>query len=406
MHHDLLFIGLFITCGLCLIPLLEKLHLPWPAALIASGFIGSELVTTYGVDLSLRWHSLRSLFLDLLIPVLIYDAVLKIKIGDLRQHMLAIVLFSLPFTVLTALLSGTILYFFIGHPTGFPLASALTAGALLSITNPIATIKLFSRCPKPLRTIISGESLFNSIVAISLFSFCVSYSIDLQNTSMTQAIHTFGQQLIGALGIGLLSGTLSYLLLRLSNKPNNQTLVSFLVCVSTVYLSNLWLGGAGITAAFISSLLLVYLSDRNDIIKKTAQPRLAPMFLQWNFISYIAAVITFTIMGISITADMFSQQWLAMLIGLFASLLARYVLVHSMGFKLLPAQQRNYMALGGVRGMAVVALAISLPTELTAWWTIQSIAYAVVLFSILLQTPLLSQKIERQSASFANGDRL
>ena len=397
MHHDLLFIGLFIAGGLCLIPLLEKLHIPWPAALIASGFIGSELVTAYGIDLSLRWHSLRSLFLDLLIPVLIYDAVLKMKIGDLRQHILAIVLFSLPFTLLASLLTGIILYFFIGHTTGFPLASALTAGALLSITNPIATIKLFSGCPKPLRTIISGESLFNSIVAISLFSFCISYSIDLQNTSITHAINTFGKQLIGALCIGTLSGTLSYLLIKLSNKPNNQTLISFLLCISTAYLSNLWLGGAGITSVFISGLLLAYLSDRENIIKQSKQPSLAPMFLHWNFISYIAAVVIFTIMGISITTEMFSQQWLAMLIGLFSSLLVRYVLVHSMGFKLLPTRQRNYMALGGVRGMAVVALAISLPTELTAWWTIQSIAYAVVLFSILLQTPLLARKIERQN---------
>jgi CPA1 family monovalent cation:H+ antiporter len=43
------------------------------------------------------------------------------------------------------------------------------------------------------------------------------------------------------------------------------------------------------------------------------------------------------------------------------------------------------MYLGGTRGAVTIALALSIPIELDAWFTIQSIAYAVVLFGLLVQ---------------------
>ena len=41
------------------------------------------------------------------------------------------------------------------------------------------------------------------------------------------------------------------------------------------------------------------------------------------------------------------------------------------------------------------ALALSLPLEIGAWYTIQSIAYGVVLFSIFAQTPMLEPIFRR-----------
>ncbi len=39
------------------------------------------------------------------------------------------------------------------------------------------------------------------------------------------------------------------------------------------------------------------------------------------------------------------------------------------------------MLWGGLRGAVTLALALSLPTSLGYWWTIQSIAFGVVLFT-------------------------
>ena len=43
--------------------------------------------------------------------------------------------------------------------------------------------------------------------------------------------------------------------------------------------------------------------------------------------------------------------------------------------------------------MAPLALALSLPVELAYWWTIQSIAFGAVLFSLLVQAPSLRERI-------------
>jgi CPA1 family monovalent cation:H+ antiporter len=40
---------------------------------------------------------------------------------------------------------------------------------------------------------------------------------------------------------------------------------------------------------------------------------------------------------------------------------------------------------GGLRGAIAIALVLSLPTSLPYWWTIQSMVFGVVLFSLLVQ---------------------
>ena len=53
---------------------------------------------------------------------------------------------------------------------------------------------------------------------------------------------------------------------------------------------------------------------------------------------------------------------------------------------------RGYQAIifwGGLRGAVVVALALSIPLELEYWYTVQSIAYGVVLFTLFIQAPTI-----------------
>jgi len=44
---------------------------------------------------------------------------------------------------------------------------------------------------------------------------------------------------------------------------------------------------------------------------------------------------------------------------------------------------------GGLRGAVTLALSLSLPTTLDYWWTIQSIAFDVVLFTLFVQAPTM-----------------
>ena len=61
----------------------------------------------------------------------------------------------------------------------------------------------------------------------------------------------------------------------------------------------------------------------------------------------------------------------------------------------LPYASRSILFWGGLRGAVTLALALSLPTSLDYWWTIQSIAFGVVLFTLLVQATTMASVIQR-----------
>ena len=56
----------------------------------------------------------------------------------------------------------------------------------------------------------------------------------------------------------------------------------------------------------------------------------------------------------------------------------------------IPLRYQTLMFWGGIRGAVTLALALSLPVELDYWWTIQSIAFGVVLFTLFVQAPTVA----------------
>jgi CPA1 family monovalent cation:H+ antiporter len=100
---------------------------------------------------------------------------------------------------------------------------------------------------------------------------------------------------------------------------------------------------------------------------------------------------------------MFRYQWLAMLIGIGAVLITRALLVYALlppvkwipGVSQISLAHRTALFWGGLRGAATLALALSLPLELDAWWTVQSMAYGVVLFALFVQAPSLGLLLKR-----------
>ncbi len=123
----------------------------------------------------------------------------------------------------------------------------------------------------------------------------------------------------------------------------------------------------------------------------------------WHFFAFIANAFVFMLVGLTITTRMFSDMWLAMLLGILAVLLARAIGIYGtlpwLGrLSVIPSiSQKEYFVVywGGLRGAVAVALVLSLPLELDAWYTIQSITYGVVVFSIFIQAPALHLILNR-----------
>ena len=123
----------------------------------------------------------------------------------------------------------------------------------------------------------------------------------------------------------------------------------------------------------------------------------------WGMLTHVANASVFLVMGAVITLEMFEHRWLAMVIAIVALIIARAISVYGVLaffalFKELKVSlaSQTVMVWGGLRGAVTLALALSLPTSLEYWWTIQSIAFGVVMFSLFIQAPsmqLLAKKL-------------
>jgi CPA1 family monovalent cation:H+ antiporter len=343
-------------------------------------------------DTGLRWYHFEDLIFKLFLPVLIFESALNINTRALLRNLATVLVLAIPVMLLSTIIIAAILYYGIHHP-GFPWIAALICGALLSATDPVAVMDMFKRfkVSERLGLVIEGESLFNDAIAIVLFSLLMSIALDPSHQpGWSDPVLSFLYVFIGGVVFGLALGILALLVFhRMSNEILCAT-----VSLAFAYLAFIgaeeWLHVSGVMAVLSCGLCLGWVTEKNS----SDEGRY--MLFIWQFIGFIANAFVFLLVGLTITLQMFSNMWLAMLIGVLAILVARAVGVYSTlpwlgklpGIDPISGKQQFMVYWGGLRGAVAVALALSLPFELEYWYTIQSITYGVVLFSLFIQAPV------------------
>lgn len=380
----------------------KRSPIPFTAILVLLGFMGSELWTGFGLDTGLRWNSFRDIILYLLLPVLVFESAFHMPTGLLIRNSLAVFLLAVPALLVSALISGYLLFYAMGYPLAFPLLSALLAGVILAATDPVAVVSMFKSlgASPRLTALVEGESLFNDATAVVCFSLIILAFESTAGLDWQQASLQFSKTLIGGIGIGLIFGYLSSILYSLTTRPVTRALISLLAMALPFYFAEFSFHVSGIIAVLITGLWLGEV-HRSINLKNKQQPSFEGQLWQLN--GYIANVIVFILMGITITIDMFKEQWLAMLMGIVIASLSRATGVYGISFliNLFPRQEKiswafqNVMMWGGLRGGVGIALALSIPTTIPAWYSIQAIVYGMVLFTLFVQAPLMPYLIKK-----------
>ncbi len=386
----LAFIGMLLI-AVMLEPLAQRLRLPSSLLLAAAGFAGASLIVAAGIDTGLRWQYFHDLAFYVVLPLLIFESALRIDARRLLRELPALLILAIPLLLLTLFLSAALVYAGIDHPRGFPWTTALVCGALLATTEPFTLTGLARRLrvPQRLLVLMEGESLLSDTTGIVLFTLLVA----IAGGALPQAdAAVLGSRFLGlfAGGIltGLAAGTAAAWLLRNGQRP---AVVTLLAAWGAYLLAEIWLQVSGVMAVLAVGLLC------GTSLRRLAPAQAGLLEWWWEQLGWISASTLFLLAGATFTLAMFEQRWLAMLIGIAAVLLARVagIALFSLlpgrlpGIAPLPAGYATLMAWGGQRGAVTLALALSLPTSLEAWWTVQSIAYGVVLFSLLVQAPTL-----------------
>ena len=374
------------------LPLSRWLRLPYTSMLVIVGFLGSEIVVLLGGDTGVRAGSFHDLIFFVFLPILVFEAAFRIDIQLLRENLLPILFLATVIMLVSALLTGVGVYYGIAHPSGFPWIAACITGALLAATDPVAVIAQLKslNAPKRLGILIEGESLFNDATAIVLFSLFVSIAVSpTAETDIFGMVLRFVVVFFGGAAIGVAVGWVAALLIKAIPEINTQLGITLLAAYGAFLIAEAGLHVSGIMATLMSAIVLA------DYCSRTLNsPSRQSLDVLWSVSGHLANAFVFLLMGITITVAMFQERWLAMLIAIAAVFVARLVSVYAGLFIIKPflkqtldARYPPVIVWAGLRGSVALALVFSLPLELSYWWTIQSIAFGVVLFSIFVQAP-------------------
>jgi CPA1 family monovalent cation:H+ antiporter len=365
---------------------------------LLAGVLAAFLLPVIDYDTGLRATSLRELVFFVILPVLIFESAWQLEPRILKRWIGPILLFSTLGLVICAFLIAAITYYGIGHPAGFPWIAALLTGAILAATDPVAVVNKLrqEKTGEDLLSLVEGESLFNDAAAVVLYSLVLglaTYSIvqgtgvsaEAPSLSVSSVTLYFCMIFFGGVAVGLILGLLTTLVILFLRTPSAALMTLVIVAFGSFYLAESILHVSGIISVMTCAIVA------RACLRKQSKTYLVDAETTWEWLGLLFTSIIFVIMGLVITFEMFTHQWLAMLIATAAALGARalsVVLVAPLTRFVgppIPKSWRLLMSWGGLRGVIAVALVLSLPVELPYWWTIQSMVFGVVLFSLLVQ---------------------
>jgi len=403
MPASIIFLLCLVLFAALIEPYLKRIPIPFTAILVLLGLIGSEVWTGLGYDTGLRWDSFRDIILHILVPILVFESAYHMPTRLLIKNWLPVIVLAVPALLISAGICGYLLFIGIGYPQAFPVLTALLAGIILAATDPVAVVSMFKAvgASPRLTALVEGESLFNDATAVVCFSLVImalssaQASIDWQG-----AIGQFSLTVGGGIIIGLLAGYCFSLLYRLMISHVGRGVISLVAMALPFYIAEHTFHVSGIIAVLISGL---WLGESRRLSQLFSQKEEGFSSELWELNGYIANVIVFVLMGVTITIDMFKDQWFAMLLGIGAATISRAAVIYTFIplINVMPKQEtisfsyQNVMMWGGLRGGVGIALALSIPTTVPGWYTVQAIIYGMVLFTLFIQAPLMPWLIKK-----------
>jgi len=353
------------------------------------------------IDTGIRASNIHDLVFYIILPVLIFEAAWHLKPTLLKRWLSPILLLSTLGMLISCAVVAIALYFAMAEPAGFPWIAALLAAAILAATDPIAVVSSLKKLntSDELTTLVEGESLFNDASALVLFGVILSFATNSKTHLDSTLLSLFLVTFLGGLLLGGLLGLATAILALLIKQSSASNILLVLLAFSSFFVAEHFFHVSGImsvvSAAIVSKLLL----------REHEQQLLCDVLSTWNWLALFFNALIFILMGLVITFDMFSQQWLAIAIAIPAALFGRLLAVFGCNLlsgrfiRPIPLGWRYILVWGGLRGAIAIVLVLSLPVDLPYWWTIQSMVFGVVLFSMLVQGSTTQMLIKRYASS-------
>lgn len=322
-----------------------------------------------------------------MLGLLLFAGALHVRIADLKAQAWTIGLMA----TLGVALSTAVVGVGFSWITGMPLLVALTFGALISPTDPVAVLGVLKEAdlPKTLETKIAGESLFNDGVGYVVFLVLVGMAFPSSGDHGAEGIGEialfFVQEAGGGAALGAALGWLVFQVMKRIDDYSLEVLLSLGLAFGGYELA-VALHVSGPIMAVVAGL---FIGDHGVKYGMSEQTR-EYLDAFWKLIDEMLNAVLFLLIGVEVFVVTFAADAVtagAAAIGL--ALAARLAAVAVPIAILRPF--RDYtkgvtpiMTWGGLKGGISVALALSLPES--EWKPlILTATYMVVLFSIIVQ---------------------
>ena len=399
-------------------------------------FVGEQ----FGVDwfynqaeLLVKSIDFEKVLMEIMLGFLLFAGAMHTNFDQLKVQRWPVLVFATLGVLASTFIVAMIVYLIfpmLGQPVKW--IHCLLFGALISPTDPIAVLGILKKAgvPKKLETKIVGESLFNDGVGVVLFLTIMSIAtggaghghasatdstpvvssvqnVDGQYVSIDNAddghveenteaesafnqvgrvLRLFAQEVFGGLLFGLAIGYLTFQLLRSIDDYEIEVMIT-LACVMGGYALAYRLGLSAPLAIVVAGLIV-----GNDTVRGTSMSSLTEEYVDkfWELMDMLMNAILFVLIGLEMLVLEISREYIiCALVAIPVVLLARYVsLLAPVAFfkKRLnfTPHTSTIMAWGGLRGGISIALALSLPVEMSRNLLV-TVTYGVVIFSIIIQ---------------------
>ena len=390
---QILFLSSLAIVGL-LISKFLKVELTLACALM--GLLAGLSLGFINFDTGIRAHNLQDIVFFIILPILIFEAAWQIKLSILIRWIIPILVLAIVGVLISCFVTAALTYIGISHSEGFPWIAALLTGAILAATDPAAVISQLhtNNASEDLTTLIEGESLFNDATGIVLFTIVLGFATQSLESD-SNFFSYFALVFFGGIGVGLLVGLLATLVSVLIGNSIASRFILVFTAFASFYCAEHIFHVSGILAVTTTALTTRLTLDKADISLTEGVGE------TWEWLGLYINSLLFVIMGLVVTLNMFKERWLAILIVIAASLIARTVAVTICGLITKPLPNnisigwQILLIWGGLRGAIAIALVLSLPISLSYWYTIQSMVFGVVFFGMLVQGTTNSALIKK-----------
>ena len=367
----------------------RRIRIPYTVILVVLGIglASFSASSIFGVNLILSNLAGGGYFVALILPPLLFEAMMTIRSNELRSVInpaLALATFGV---VISTVVAGLALWTL----AAVPLSTAFIFGALIAPTDTATVLEIFRRVkvPAKLSAMLETEAGFNDATGIVIFSVVLA-SVTVSRPSPLAATGQFALLLGGGAVVGLLVGFGSELLSSLVDDSLSETIIT-VVCVYGSYSLASYLGVSGLIAVVVAGLYFGNLTMQTTVVQKAR----GTVKAFWEIIAFVANSVAFIFIGLSTDITQLVAGALAIGVAFLAVNLARAASVYpilglfSSAKSKIPLSWRNVAMLGGTKGALSIVLLASIPSSVEQLDTITTMVLGVAFLSITLQGSFL-----------------